>query len=346
MVLTHKTNRSRRGKRTSSKRCFSAVTFPALTLLLVGVLACGQDPTPERSAADATTTAAGGETPADGAAAPVFDAARAYRLLERQVAFGPRVPGSRGHEQQLDWMHEYLAARADTVIMQSFTHAMPEADTLQLTNVLARFQPDAADRLLFVAHWDTRPTADAESDAELRAQPIPGANDGASGTAVLLELANVLSSHSAPLGVDLLLVDGEDYAPGHMYLGSTYYAANMSAGARPLYAVVVDMVGDADPVFLREGYSREFAPALVERVWRLAERLGYGHIFQDAEGGSIRDDHVPLGRAGIRAIDIIDFEYGPGNRYWHTLEDTLEHTSPEGPGAVGTVLTHLIYGGG
>lgn len=321
-----------------ARRGPSVVLSAALPVL--AALACGETGPPGQTAAEGTQLAANSVT------VPAFDAARAYRLLERQVAFGPRVPGSEGHRQQLEWMRGYLAARADTVVMQPFDHALPDGDTLQLTNVLARFRPALPDRLLLVAHWDTRPTADSEIDPERRARPIPGANDGASGTAVLLELANVLSSHSPPLGVDLLLVDGEDYGAGNMYLGSTYHAANLPAGARPLYAIVVDMVGDLEPVFLKEGYSRDFAPAVVERVWTLAAELGYGHIFRDEDGGAITDDHVPLGRAGIPAIDIIDFDYGPGNRYWHTLDDDLDNTGPEGLRAVGVVLTHLTYGGG
>jgi glutaminyl-peptide cyclotransferase len=277
--------------------------------------------------------------------APKFDGAAAHELIRTQVAFGPRVPGTPGHEKQLAWMQEYLRARADTVIVQRFTHDASDGNRLRLANVFARFTPQARDRVLLVAHWDTRPNADQEPDRSLHAQPVPGANDGGSGVAVLMHLADLLKRNPPPIGVDILLVDGEDYT-NDMYLGSDFFAANKPAGYQPLYGIVVDMVGDEDPAFPIEGYSQESAPEVVERVWRVAEELGYGNVFQRRQGGAISDDHVPLNRAGIRTIDIIDFNYGPGNSYWHTLQDTFEHTSPKGLGIVGTVLTELIYRGG
>lgn len=276
----------------------------------------------------------------------VFDGRAAYALLERQVAFGPRVPGSPGHAAQLEWMREYLRPRADTLEVQRFTHRTSGGDTIVLYNLFARFRPSDPTRLLFVAHWDTRPTADEETDPERRREAIPGANDGASGVAVLLHLADVLSRHSPPIGVDILLVDGEDYGPGEMYLGSTYFANHLPPGYRPLYGVVVDMVADLDPLFPEEGYSRQYAPEVVDRVWRAAAEIGYGHRFRRSPGPYVMDDHVPLNRAGIPTVDIIDFEYGPGNRYWHTLDDVLENTGPEGLEAVGRVLLELIRRGG
>jgi hypothetical protein len=278
--------------------------------------------------------------------APDFDADSAFSLLARQVAFGPRVPGTAGHAAQLEWMTSYLRERADTVWIQRFSHEIPGGPTLSLTNLFAQFAPRIRDRVLLVAHWDTRPTADMESDPALQSQPIPGANDGASGTAVLLELADVLSRHSPPIGVDLLLVDGEDYAPNHMYLGATHFAANIPPGYEPLYGVVVDMVADQQPRYLQEGYSRQYAPEVVDRVWRAAERLGYRAQFPPVHGLSITDDHVPLNRAGIRTIDLIDFEYGPGNAHWHTLTDDLENVAPDGLGVVGAVLLDLVWAGG
>jgi hypothetical protein len=279
---------------------------------------------------------------------PAFSADAAYALLKRQVEFGPRVPGTAGHAAQLAWMTEFLRERADTVILQPFTHETGEGTLLELTNVFARFRPDAATRVLLVAHWDTRPRADMETDAGKRELPIPGANDGASGTAVLLELANVLSRHSPPIGVDLLFVDGEDYGPGgeDMYLGAKYFAAQPPPSYRPLYGVLVDMVADKSPVYFMEGNSRDMAPEVVERVWRIAEEIGLGHIFVRSPGGYITDDHVHLNRGGFRTIDIIDFDFGPGNTFWHTHQDALENTSPAGPGAVGRVLTTLIFTGG
>lgn len=305
----------------------------ALVLLLLVPLACQRREEPAAAAH---------------AAAPAFDGAAAYELLAKQVSFGPRVPGSPGHAEQLAWMEAYLRERADSVELQQFTHVTKSGTALELTNVIARFRPEARDRVLLLAHWDTRPTADHDPDPAKRDQPILGANDGASGVAVLLQLADVLSSHSPPIGVDLLFVDGEDYGPDSddMYLGATYFAANLPADYRPLYGILLDMIGDRDPVYPIEAYSYQYAPEVVERVWRLADELGYGRIFRRQRGPAIGDDHLPLNRAGIRTIDIIDFDYGPGNRFWHTHEDRLENTGPEGLAAVGTVVTTLIYRGG
>ena len=279
---------------------------------------------------------------------PAFDAQQAFSLLEQQVAFGPRVPGHPGHARQLEWMKQYLAARADTVVEQPFTHVTESGDTLRLTNLFARFRPDAQDRVLLVAHWDTRPTSDEAASRAERNLPVPGANDGASGTAVLLQLAEMFAKTPPPIGVDLLLVDGEDYGPtgDDMYLGAKHFAANLPAGYRPFYGVLLDMVGDRSPRFPMEGYSQEMAPEVVQRVWSLAREMGYGDVFVDSPGGYVDDDHVPLNRAGIRTIDIIDFEYGPGNRYWHTQQDVPENTSPESLRIVGEVVAELVYRGG
>lgn len=275
---------------------------------------------------------------------PPFNADTAFAYVTRQVAFGPRVPGTPGHAAQLEWMTEFLRERADTVILQPFEHLTTTAGTrLEMTNVFARFRPELRDRVLLIAHWDTRPTADEESSPDRRAQPIPGANDGGSGTAVLLELANVLSSNSPPIGVDLLFVDGEDYGPGEpdMYLGAKHFAATETA-YHPLYGILLDMVGDQNPVFPIEGNSQDSAPEVVDRVWRTADQLGYGTAFPRRDGGWITDDHIPLNQAGIRTIDIIDFDYP----YWHRLSDDMTHVSPRGLGIVGNVMTALIFRGG
>lgn len=296
--------------------------------------------------AAACNNAAPGEATRETIDAPAFDGDSAFALLERQVAFGPRVPGTAGHRAQLEWMTDFLRARADTVIVQRFTHRRANGDSVPMANVFARFRPEAQDRVLVLAHWDTRPMADQEENEADRSKPIPGANDGASGVAVLLQLANVLSSHSPPIGVDLLFTDGEDFGPGEMYLGAKYFAANKDPGYRPFYGVLLDLIADQSPRFPIEGNSQSYAPEVVARVWDMAERLGYGSVFPSTTGGYIEDDHIPLNQAGIRTIDIIDFDYGPGNRYWHTLEDDLQNVAPGGLQAVGDVVTHLIFSGG
>jgi glutaminyl-peptide cyclotransferase len=281
----------------------------------------------------------------DTARVPAFDGDAAFELLARQVAFGPRVPGMPGHAAQLEWMTSFLRERADTVILQPFTHAT-QGRTLHMTNVLARFQPENPNRILLLAHWDTRPTADMDMDRP--EEPIDGANDGASGVAVLLHLADILARHRAPLGVDVLLVDGEDYGPGDadMYLGARHFARNQPAGYPPLYGILVDMVGDREPMFPVEGNSSRFAPEVVERVWSVAEQMGHAAHFPRRVGPWVTDDHIPLNQAGIRTINIIDFDYGPANSYWHTHRDVVENTGPLGLWLVGRVLAGVVYSGG
>lgn len=297
---------------------------------------------------DAGGDAGGGSLPVAAVDRPAFSAGRAYDYLERQVAFGPRIPGTEGHARQLEWMKGFLAERADTVIEQSFTHVTTGGERLPLTNLFARFRPEAESRVLLVAHWDTRPLADQSPDPADRTLPVLGANDGASGTAVLLELANLFAERPPPIGVDLLLVDGEDYGPTgeDMYLGARYFAAHQPTGYAPRYGVLLDMVGDRDPRFPIEGYSERYAPEVVQRVWGLAREMGYGDVFVSSPGLFIEDDHVPLNRGGIRTIDVIDFEYGPENRYWHTPLDVPANTSPESLGIVGDVMAELVYRGG
>jgi glutaminyl-peptide cyclotransferase len=182
----------------------------------------------------------------------------------------------------------------------------------------------------------------------MRATPVPGANDGASGTAVLLHLAELLAASAPPMGVDLLFVDGEDYGPeiDDMFLGAIRYAERLPAEGRPVYGVLLDMVGDADPLFPVEANSAEMAPIVVQKVWRAADRLGYDDYFPDGVGRRATDDHIFLNQAGLPTADVIDFVYGPGNAYWHTPDDTPEHVSASTLGMVGEVVTELIYSGG
>ena len=285
--------------------------------------------------------------PIQGVTAPDFDGGAALALVERQVGFGPRVAGMPGHAAQLRWMTDWLRERADTLLLQDFTHTSAAGARLRMTNLFARYRPEQSERILLVAHWDTRSIAEHDADPERRDEPIPGANDGGSGTAVLLQLADLLAAAPPPIGVDILLVDGEDYAPNEMYLGARHFAANPPVPAyRPRYGVLVDMIGDADPVYPVEGNSARYAPDVIRRVYALAHELGYGAHFPLVQGPSITDDHVALNEAGIPTIDIIDFDFGPANALWHTHQDDLGAVSVRGLEAVGTVLTELVYRGG
>jgi hypothetical protein len=272
-----------------------------------------------------------------------FDGQRAFGYLTQQMQFGPRIPGTPGHERTGDWILRRLRATADTVMVQAFTHVTRRGDTLHLRNFFARFRPAATDRVLFLAHWDTRPHADQSRNLGQQRLPVPGANDGASGVAVLLGVADALKAKPPALGVDLLFDDGEDYGnfatdSDDVLIGSRYFAAHQPAGYQPLFAVLFDMVGANDLQFYYEGYSAAAAPEVVDRVWRTAADLGYGRIFQPGVKHTLIDDHVALQKGGIHAIDLVDFDYPP----WHTTEDTIDKVSAASLQVVGDVAVALV----
>lgn len=271
-----------------------------------------------------------------------FDGVRAYEYVETQLAFGARVPGTEGHRATGVWLEEQMAARADTVIVQEFLHVTEAGDTLPMRNVIGRFRPDLERRILYLAHWDTRPRADQSRNLAQQRQPVPGANDGASGVAVLLGVADVLATAAPEVGVDLLFVDGEDYGDfsreDDVFIGSRYYAAHPLDGPAPVFAILFDMVGDADLEVFKEGNSVVAAPDVVDAVWAIADRIGHGEYFRDRVRHTITDDHVSLHRIGIKAIDIIDFDYTA----WHTTEDDLDHVSAESLQIVGDVAVAVI----
>jgi hypothetical protein len=277
-----------------------------------------------------------------------FNGQTAFGYVERQMSFGPRVPGTPGHRQAGDWLLAELRARADTVIVQDIRHVTRAGDTLHMRNFFARFRPAATERVLMLAHWDTRPKADRSPNLGQQRLPVPGANDGASGVAVLLGVADALRQRAPAMGVDLLFVDGEDYGdwsdPDHhdVLIGARWFAAHQPAAYQPLFAVLFDMVGDKDLQILQEQYSVTEAPEVVQRVWRAAADLGYERVFVPTVGPALTDDHIPLQRAGIRTIDVIDFTYGPDNGYWHTTDDTIDKVSAASLQIVGDVAVALV----
>jgi glutaminyl-peptide cyclotransferase len=275
-----------------------------------------------------------------------FDGAAALRYVQQQVAFGPRVPGTEAHRRTGDWILDHLRRTADSVEVQAWIHVTQAGDSLPLRNFIGRFRPGVAERVLLLAHWDTRPRADNEANLGAQRQPIPGANDGASGVAVLLGVADVLAKTPPALGVDLLFVDGEDwgidFSGPDALIGSRYYADHLKPDALPLFAVLFDMIGDADLRVYQEGYSVASAPEVVTRVWSVARALGYGAVFAPSVGSAITDDHVPLIEKGVRAIDVIDFDYGPHNSYWHTLQDTPDKLSAKSLKIMGDVAVKLV----
>ena len=275
-----------------------------------------------------------------------FKGSTALSYVQKQLSFGPRIPDTPGHDKMGDWLLGELRARADTVIVQSFQQRTSKGKTLLLRNYFAQFNPKATDRVLFLAHWDTRPFADKSQNLGQQRLPVPGANDGGSGVAILLGVADALKAKapSSAIGVDLLFVDGEDYGDfsdsTETLLGARYFAKHQPPGYTTLYAVLFDMVGDKDLGIQQEGYSLANAPEVVQRVWQTADRLGYSRAFQPRVGpyGALTDDHVPLQQAGIRAIDVIDFEFP----YHHTTDDTLDKVSAESLQIVGDVAVALV----
>ena len=273
-----------------------------------------------------------------------FDGTTALVYAKTQLDFGTRIPNSIGAQHTGDWIVAQMKLRADTVIEQKFDHVTVKGDTLHLRNILARIHPAAAQRVLYLTHWDTRPTSDLATDPARRNLPMPGANDGASGVALFLGIGDALKKVPSTVGVDLLFVDGEDYGDfGTMkdvLLGSTYFASHLpSPEYKPLYAVLWDMIGDKDLDIYQEPNSLARAPEVVSLVWNEAQSLGYSRYFINSPSNQgVTDDHIPLLDAGIHTIDVIDFDY-PAH---HTPDDTFDKISARSLQIVGDVATGLL----
>lgn len=277
-----------------------------------------------------------------------FDGEAALKYTAAQVAFGPRVPGSDGHRKAGDWIVAQMKQRGATIVEQTWSHTTKDGRVLPLRNIIARFNPAATERVLYLTHWDTRPTADMEQDPANQATPIDGANDGASGVGLFVALADALQQKPATLGIDLLFVDGEDYGSFgpplvDVLLGSTYFAKHLpDPGYNPVFGVLFDMIGDADLRIAVEDNSVQRAPEVVQRVWAKAESMGRGDIFVRRSAGPITDDHIPLLDVGLKVINVIDLDYGPGNSFHHTLQDTMDKVSAQSLKIVGDVALALL----
>ncbi|MBI2797019.1 MAG: M28 family peptidase [Gemmatimonadetes bacterium] len=278
------------------------------------------------------------------APAPAFDGDAALARVRTQLAFGMRIPNSPAHVATGDWILAELRQRADTVIVQAFTHVTDRGDTLRLRNFIARFRPREASRVLYLTHWDSRPIAESAPDTAQRRLPTPGANDGASGVALLLGIADALKRSPPAVGVDLLFVDGEDYgsfdAPAQdVLLGSRHFAKHPpEPGYAPMFGVLFDMIGDADLQVYQEGNSMQRAPEVVGRVWDKARELGLADTFVPQGKWTVTDDHIPLLDAGMRVIDVIDLDYP----YHHTPSDTPDKVSAASLARVGMLALALV----
>ena len=279
---------------------------------------------------------------------PRFDEDHAFSYLVAQCDFGPRNPGSDGYYACLDYLITELDQSANEIILQDFSYQERRYNKqYNLQNIIARFNPDSEFQTVISAHWDTRPWADQEDLRQDRDQPIIGANDGASGVAILLELAKIMGENPPPIGVNLVFFDGEDMGvPGENETycqGSRFFAKNLPI-PRPNEAINLDMVGDKQLVLPIERYSLEYHPKLVRHLWDRAKEMGLD-AFIGRVDYAIYDDHIPLNEiAGIPSIDIIDFKY-PNSyaNFWHTMNDIPENCSEESLGQVGDLMVDYIY---
>lgn len=288
---------------------------------------------------------------------PAFNADSAYAFVQKQVDFGPRVPGTKGHADTKAWMISSLENYGWTVQSQDFQAKTYDGLTWELTNVIASFNPQATKRILLAAHWDTRRIAD--KDTERINEPIDGANDGGSGVAVLIEIARVIGSQEIKpeVGIDLIFFDGEDdgepemtrtpnnsqiwWCHGSQYWSKNKHVPNYSA----YYGILVDLVGGKNARFYREGYSRQYASGILSKVWGNASQLGHSGFFIQQDSPEILDDHFFVNtQAGIPMIDIIEFSPTVGfGHYHHTHRDNMENIDTRTLKAVGETVLFTVY---
>jgi len=311
----------------------TGVTLFIIGLLLVGVLAWYAYASLSRPGPDPVSTAPQpSETPPP-TVTPVpvaFDGQRAHANVQTQVAFGPRIPGTEGHAKVQEWMRAELESAGWQVEVQE-----SEALGHPVQNIVAKRGAESP-QIILGAHYDSRMFADKDPDPANHSLPVPGANDGASGVAVLLELARVLPEDSVPIW--LVFFDAEDNGRIEGWdwiLGSREFVKNNPV--QPRAVVIVDMIGDADLNIYKEGHSN---PLLTDEIWAVAQSLGNGDVFIPDYKYSILDDHTPFLEAGIPAVDIIDFDYP----YYHTLQDTPDKVSAESLQAVGDTLQAWVMG--
>jgi len=293
-----------------------------------------------------------------------FDGNAAYNYTKQHLEVGPRIPGTPAHDKAAEWIVAEMKKRTDSVTTQTWTQTTAKGTKLQLTNIFARFNPTAKQRVLYMTHWDTRPVADEDVNLGKRAGPMLGAVDGASGVGLFIALADVFKKTPPSVGVDLLFTDGEDWGsfdtdssgkawPDALF-GSQYFAAHPpSADYNPLFGVLFDMVGAADLHFWQEENSLRAAPEVVSRVWRTASELGYDAYFKNQPMSGIIDDQIPMQNKGWHVIDLVVWPFGPmpanappdsppTENYHHTSLDTFDKVSAKSLQIVGDVAVTLV----
>ncbi|MDY6326239.1 MAG: M28 family peptidase [Bacteroidales bacterium] len=286
---------------------------------------------------------------------PAFDADSAYMFVKAQTDFGPRTLGSTAHDDCGYWLSATLARFCDTVYEQRFTSRTYDGKSWNTVNYIGSFLPSSSDRIVLAAHWDSRPFADHDPDPANRDKAIDGANDGASGVGVLLEIARQLSMANPTIGVDIVLFDAEDYGPresehvpGEWWgLGAQHWAKNMHVpGYSARFGILLDMVGSPNPRFLQEQFSLRDAPDVVRKVWSTAYSLGHGDFFQNKPGGIITDDHYYVNKhSSFKMIDIIHYDAASGTGFhpsWHTVNDNISNIDKNSLKIVGTTVIQVI----
>ena len=290
---------------------------------------------------------------------PAFSADSAYAFTQAQCDFGPRAMNTEGHDRCGSWIVNKFRQYGCVVTSLRADLKGYDGTVLKSQNIWARIHPERTERILLCAHWDSRPWADNDPDSANWHKPILAANDAASGVAVMLEIARLLQRDTTlRVGVDFVCFDAEDWGTpqwaeseggdNSWALGAQYFAANLPYGFHVRYGILLDMVGGEGARFYKEGMSMQFAPEIVNKVWRAARKAGYGNFFPRQEGGMVTDDHIPLNQtARIPTIDIIPFypdcaqsSFGPT---WHTLNDNMEHISRNTLKAVGQTMIQVIY---
>ena len=290
---------------------------------------------------------------------PTFHADSAYQFAAKQCEFGERTMNSKAHSLCGEWIAEKFRQFGMAVETQDADLKGWDGTVLHSRNIIARFRPEQTTRILLCAHWDSRPWADNDPDEDNWHKPVMAANDGASGVAVMLEVARALQSDTTlRVGVDFVCFDAEDWGTPRWAdvpddadswaLGAQHWATNLPEGYTARYGILLDMVGGEGSKFYQEAVSKQYAADVVNKVWRTAAQIGYGSFFPMRDGAMITDDHVPVNeRAGIPCIDIIPYfpdcmqsSFGPT---WHTVNDTMEHIDRNVMKAVGQTLIQVIY---
>ena len=325
-------------------RIIKYLFFLSVTLLLGACNGCGEKKVGQEQTDYVST-------------APTFNVDSAFEFIRQQCEFGPRVMNSAAHDSCGNWIVEKFKSYGATVYEQTADLKLYDGTNIKNRNIIAAFNPDKTERIIIASHWDSRPWADHDSDSSKHKTPIDGANDGASGVGVMLELARIFTTTPPSMGVDLICFDAEDAGTptwdssaeeteNSWCLGSQYWAGKHHVdGYGANYGILLDMVGGPNSVFYKEGYSVRMASSVVDRVWAAGQRLGFGSYFRNEMTGYVTDDHLQICHSGIPCADVIasDKDNGGFCRTWHTVSDNINNIDRNTLKAVGQTITEVIF---